>query len=571
MATMNSPIFYKKGEVESLHDLFLERTQRTPQSIAYRHFDAQQNQWLDTTWLEMSARVSHFTNKLKTYGAVEGDRCVILLANSPDWVCADQTAFSLGMVTVPLFFNDRAENMAHVIKHAQARFLILHDQKQWDILQPLLEDSCLEHVILAGSFQVIWHQTPKLQAGKQVEVPHGLATIIYTSGTTGFPKGVMLSHKNILENAHACYHVAKILEDDLFLSFLPLSHAFERTVGYYLPMMAGATVAFARSVLSLQEDLPTIQPTVIITVPRMFEKVNERFTEKLSHASSLMQKLVGLAEDVGYQQFLWQQKQAKWKCRQLLFPLLDRLVGQKVRGSLGGRLRLAVSGGAPLSAVIAKRYLALGVPILQGYGLTECGPVVSSNSLAHNDPESVGAVLKGTELFVVKESGELLVRGLGVMMGYWQDARATAVAIDSSHWFHTGDIAKIEGHYLYITGRIKDILVLSNGEKVPPTDVEEAIAQDSWVDQVMVVGEGKAFLVAVIVPSKHGDADKQVWLKRLGKDMHAFPGYEKIKDIVLCDEPWTVEEGLLTPTMKLRRPQIMEKYASEIVDVFEAH
>ncbi|HID37127.1 MAG TPA: long-chain fatty acid--CoA ligase, partial [Ghiorsea sp.] len=254
---------------------------------------------------------------------------------------------------------------------------------------------------------------------------------------------------------------------------------------------------------------------------------------------------------------------------QLLFPILDAMVGKKLRTSLGGRLRVAVSGGAPLSTALGQRFLGFGVPIIQGYGLTEYSPVVSSNSLTRNNPASVGEMLQHTEVSIDETTGELLVRGHGVMLGYWQQPKATEEAIDTDGWLHSGDIAKIVDGQIYITGRIKDILVLSNGEKVPPTDIEDAILQDSWVDQVMVVGEGKAFLVALIVPSEQGkQADKRAFVQRFARDLHAFPGYEKIKDVVVCDEPWTIEEGLLTPTMKLRRKQVLVKYHDEVEEVF---
>ncbi len=569
MGTHISTIQYQRGSIETIHDLFQERVRQSSDQVAYRHHDADRDTWLDTTWSEMSQRVAACRQSMTEWGAVAGDRCAILAENSPDWVCADQTAFAMGMITVPLFYNDRVENMAHVLIHSQTRFLVINRKEQWELLQPLMQDSYLDMVILAESFELIWAREGKAKRAT-TDLPDDLATIIYTSGTTGFPKGVMLTHKNIIGNAEGCNAVSRVLPQDLLLSFLPLSHAFERTVGYYLPMMTGSTVAFARSVLTLQEDLLTIQPSIIITVPRMFEKVDARFSEKLSKASPVMRGLVALAEKVGYAHFERQQGRAGWGLGELLYPLLDKLVGKKVRNSLGGRLRLAVSGGAPLASSIAKRYLAFGIPILQGYGLTECSPVVCSNTLESNDPTSVGHVLIKTEVRTDEESGELLVKGPGIMLGYWQQPEETAEVIDEGGWFHTGDIARIQDNKIYITGRIKDIIVLSNGENLPPTDVEEAIAKDPWIDQVMVVGEGRPYLIALIVPSLLGEhAGKRVLLGRISKDMHAFPGYEKVKDIIICTEPWTVEDGQLTPTMKLRRQHILEQFSDEIQRIYD--
>ncbi|MDX8388120.1 MAG: long-chain fatty acid--CoA ligase [Ghiorsea sp.] len=555
--------------ITTLYSLFTERVRRTPLTTAYRSYETKTDSWVDMTWLEVNEKVAQRAHLFNEYGGIEGDRCAILSENSPGWVSTDLACFAQKLITVPLFYNDRPENIAHVILDSGATFLVVSDVVVWNALEPLIEDTQLKKVIAMDTFEVIWSRDTD-SSPKQMSLPDNLATIIYTSGTTGSPKGVMLTHENILSNARGANDVSTVYPDDLFLSFLPLSHAFERTVGYYLPMMMGATVAFARSILTLQEDLLSIKPTMIITVPRMFEKVNARFSEKLLAAPAFKRGLVAMAEAVGYQHFEREQNRDCWRIKSVLYPLLDHMIGKKVRASLGGRLRVAVSGGAPLSTSIAKRFLGLGVPIIQGYGLTECSPVVCSNRLDSNDPASVGHALLNTEVMVDSESGELLVRGTGIMLGYWQEPEATSAAIDTNGWFHTGDIAKIVNDRIYITGRIKDILVLSNGEKLPPTELEDAISQDLWVDQVMVVGEGKPFLVALVVLSELGSGvTKEALLKRIAKDLHAFPGYEKIYDIIICSEPWTVEEGLLTPTMKLRRAQILIKYQEQVQEIYD--
>ncbi len=569
MSTNMKPILYRESEVETLHGLFLERVRRSPHAVAYRQYDAKKEAWVDETWQGMSKRIEACALKLKSLGVMERDRAAILMENSMDWVIADQATLSLNMITVPLFYNDREENMAYVLHDSGARVLFVRHASQWEKLQPELQDDVLEIVLLLDSLDVLWIWEGEHQDLGHQNIPASLATIVYTSGTTGHPKGVMLSHQSILENASAAYAVSNIYPSDTFLSFLPLSHAFERTVGYYLPMIAGATVAFAQSILTLQEDLVSIQPTALVTVPRMFEKVNARLEEKLSQASTFKQHLFKWAEDVGYRHFQIQQRQKPWHINQLLFPLLDKMVGSKIRASLGGKLRVVVSGGAPLSTSIGRRYLGFGIPIIQGYGLTEYSPVVSSNRLERNNPSCVGEPLQHTQVKTDAETGELFIKGHGVMLAYWQQAEATREMIDDEGWLHSGDVAKIVDGQIYITGRIKDILVLSNGEKIPPTDIEDAILQDTWVDQVMVVGEGRPFLVALIVPSQQAaNLDKQVFIQRFAKDLHAFPGYENIKDIVLCDKPWSIEEGLLTPTLKLRRNHILDKYKDEIALIY---
>ncbi len=564
------------SSIETLHQLFLDRAEQTPDAVAYRSHDSEHSIWIDLSWRQVAERIGLWAQQLREQGVSRGERLAILLENSPEWIAIDQAALSLGMVTVPLFYNDRAENMAYVVAHSGTKILILREREQWKALQPLVEDSSLERVLLipsgwesSGELHYLWRRGSAVQEQCRSSISEELATIIYTSGTTGNPKGVMLSHHNILENCRGALTVAEVFPSDVFLSFLPLSHALERTVGCYLPMMAGATVAFARSVLTIQRDLQVIRPSVLITVPRLFEKVNERFEEKISDASGLMRWLVNSAERTGVIHFLIQQGRSRWGVAQLLYPLLDRVVGRKIRASLGGRLRIVVSGGAPLAASIANRFIGFGVPILQGYGLTECSPVVSSNRPESNHPDSVGEPLPETELKIQGGSGELLVRGPGVMMGYWEQPVETEKAIDSEKWFHTGDVAEIRANHLYITGRIKDILVLSNGEKISPVDIEISILQDPWVDQVMVVGEGRPFLIALVVLNDQGQGcDRDTLLARISGHMERFPGYAKVKRVIIAHKPWTIDQGLVTPTMKLRRSKIVERYGGRLEAIY---
>ncbi len=554
-------------QVGTLYQLFQCRVALTPEVIAYRAYDAQRACWFELQWQQMAERVAQWRGQLQVWKVMEGERLAILLENSPAWVAMDQTALSLDLITVPLFFHDRVENMAYVIAHSRARTLVVRGSEQWEALRPLLEESALERVIQivpdwerSAELKLLWSRSEPA-AAEATRPPPQLATIIYTSGTTGQPKGVMLSHRNILSNCFGTASVTPLYGEDLFLSFLPLSHALERTVGYYLPLLAGATVAFARAIETIQQDLVEIRPTVLVSVPRLFEKVNERFEEKLTHASLLKRWLVRWAQRVGADHFRVVQRRCCWKPNQIFYPLLNRLIGQKVRDSLGGRLRIVVSGGAPLLSAIADRFIGFGIPILQGYGLTECSPVVSGNSLEWNEPESVGRHLPEVETRIDPETRELQVRGPGVMMGYWENLEATRVVIDQERWFHTGDVAEMRYGNLYITGRIKEILVLSNGEKVPPVDIELAIMQDPWVDQVMVVGEGQPFLTALVVLGQQakGEGEERL-LRRINRQMHAFPGYAKVKRVVIAERPWTLEDGLVTPTMKLRRKKILECY-----------
>ncbi len=328
--------------------------------------------------------------------------------------------------------------------------------------------------------------------------PDSLATIVYTSGTTGRPKGVMLSHRNIIYNADAALDIVQMSAEDTLLSFLPLSHTFERTVGYYIPMMVGATIAYARSIPELGEDLINIKPTILISVPRIYERVYNKIQAGLAEKSPLAGKLFKLAVETGWQRFLHRQGRGGWQPAFLLWPLLDKLVAGKIMAKLGGNMHMAASGGAPLPPPIARVFIGLGLNLIQGYGLTETSPILTANPVADNVPDSVGIPLRGTELRVA-ENDELLARGPGIMLGYWDDEEATRAAIDDEGWFRTGDKARIENNHVYITGRIKEILVLANGEKVPPADMEMAIALDPLFEQVLVIGDNRPYLSAIIV------------------------------------------------------------------------
>jgi long-chain acyl-CoA synthetase len=411
-----------------------------------------------------------------------------------------------------------------------------------------------------------------------------LASIVYTSGTTGRPKGVMLTHENLLWNAFYASQCADFGPHEVFLSFLPLSHTLERTGGYYLPMLLGAEVAYARSIAQLAQDLQAIRPTVLISVPRIYERVYGRIQDGLAKKGLLARLLFKLAVRVGWRRFEREQGRAGWHPELLLWPLLHKLVAGNVTQKLGGRLRLAISGGAALSPEIAQVFIGLGVPIYQGYGLTETGPVVCVNRPDSNVPASIGQPMPGVEV-KIGDNDELLTRSRCVMRGYWKDEAATRAMIDAEGWLHSGDQTTVDAHGHYaIVGRIKDIIVLNNGEKVPPTEMESAILLDPLFDQVMVVGEGKPFLAALTVlneehwqafaASLHVDPRQPSALRdprvvkaltqRVAHHLRHFPGYAQIRRLHLELKPWTVDEGLLTPTLKVRRNQVLDRYRAVV-------
>jgi long-chain acyl-CoA synthetase len=415
-----------------------------------------------------------------------------------------------------------------------------------------------------------------------------LATIIYTSGTTGQPKGTMLSHSAILWNAESTAAVLPPRQGDIFLSHLPLAHAFERTLGYYLPMMCGATVAYARSVDELANDLKTIRPTVLLSVPRIYERAYGAIRGKIN-GSLWRKRIASLTHDLGWQRFQAAQRRAPSPAfgRALTWWMLDRLVAKPIRAAFGGRLRVAVSGGAPLAVEIASFLAAMGLPLVEGYGLTEAGPVVTATALDDIWPSSAGRPLPGVELAIGKGE-ELLVRSPGLMIGYWKDEVQTAKAIDRDRWLHTGDLAEIRDGRLFLRGRLQDIQVLATGEKINAGLIEGEIAKDSLFEQAVVIGEGKPFLVAVCalnakrwatlasglgvdVGNPNVPPVRQAVLARLGERLKDYPLHAQVKAAHLVLEPWTIDSGLLTPSLKVKRNCVEERYQYEIKALFSGH
>jgi long-chain acyl-CoA synthetase len=585
----------------TLDGLFACRVRRTPDREAYRYFDRHSQSWERYTWSAMAREVSRWQTAMAVEGLAKGMRVAMQLRNCPEWVMYDQAALSLGLVTVPLYTDDRPDNIAYILKEADVQILLVQDAGRWRRLAEvvpatgplrrvlLLDDSPAARDLAAADPRVRvvadWLPASAGELVARVERdPHALASIVYTSGTTGRPKGVMLSHHNMMSVAHGGVMLLDVYQEDVFLSFLPLSHTLERTAGYYLCIMTGSCVAYARSVGQLAEDLLNVRPTVLIAVPRVFERVYGRVIDQIEKKGGLAERLFHLTVAIGWRRFLYQQGRGSWSPGALLWPLLSRLVASKVTAKLGGNIRAAVSGGAPLNETIARVFIGLGIPLVQGYGLTETAPIVSANPLEDNIPSSVGVPLRNVQVRI-GANDELLVKGPGVMLGYWNNHAATSQVIDADGWLHTGDQARIdETNHIYITGRIKDILVLSNGEKIPPGDMEGAIVLDPLFEQVLVVGEGRPYLTALAVldgaqwpafaqglgldpmapESLAVDKLRTAVVRRIRAALRDFPGFAKIRQVHLSLEPWSVDDGLMTPTMKVKRARVLERFAAQV-------
>ncbi|MDX2506985.1 MAG: AMP-dependent synthetase/ligase [Gammaproteobacteria bacterium] len=587
----------------TLDGLFYERTLRSADKVAYIQYNKNNNSWEETTWNEMAVLVGEWQKALSGENFDSGDRIAILMKNSKEWIAVDQAALGMGLVVVPLYLEDRPDNIAYVLKDSAVKLLVIQDISQWNRLRDICADnSFLQRVVLIDATgDKIEDETDIVTTAQQWLPEQGhvlhkrdgdpkeLATIVYTSGTTGKPKGVMLNHKNILSIAYPSGTGLKIRADDLFLSFLPISHTFERSLGYYLTVMFGCKVAFARSVQVLAEDLITLKPTLLISVPRIYERVYEKIDNTLLKGSPVKRALFKLTVYIGWNRFLYQQKRSLFCFSCILWPLMKHLVADKVMQKFGGRLRLAATGGAAIPYPVAKTFIGLGLTLIQGYGLTETSPVASFNRLDNNDPRSIGHPLDGMEM-KIGEHDELLIHSPGIMMGYWNNHAATAQVIDPQGWFHSGDQARIDaktGH-VYITGRLKDILVMSNGEKIPPSDIENTIALDPFFDNALLLGEGEAYLGAVLVLNSEQWVriaqqnkldpfnmdnlnDKAVnaqIVRHLKTVLHDFPGYAKIRKVILTLNPWTVDNEILTPTLKVKRSKVMELFKKEITVLY---
>jgi len=583
------------GQAGTLWGLFCECVGRCPNGIAYRVYNPVSENWCDHTWHTIAARVDRFRAALAQEELKAGDRVAILLPNGIDWVCLDMAAHASGLVVVGLYPQDNAARNAYILGHSEARLVLLDNETRRQSLWPLRSEfPSLQRMWIrdvgAGSAvptsdPIVSKLADVLANASEPPLPHpaapsDLASLVYTSGTTGRPKGVMLSHFALLWNAQASAAITPLRRDDVFLSVLPLAHAFERTVGYYLPMTVGCTVAYARSAQNLRDDFIAVRPTVMLGVPLLYERMSAAIRTNV--AGSLAKRtLLRIAAFLGWRRFEAAQHRASpGFAARLLGPILKRYVAIPVLVAFGGRLRVAVSGGAPLDQDVARLLISLGLPLVEGYGLTEAAPVIAANSLDDNLPGSVGRPLQGVEVKLTPE-GELLVRSPSMMTGYWKDDGATARTLDPMGWLSTGDAAELKDGRIFIRARLREMIVLSIGEKVNPNTVEAELTRDGLFKQAVVIGDRRPFLVAVIVLNadawKSFAAEKGLdpglpnhalskieLLARVTPLLTALPRYAQVRALHLTLELWTIEAGLLTPTLKVKRDVVQRMFAQEI-------
>src|SRR5262245_38433378 len=593
------------GEPRTLNEMFSRAVRRRAGQIVMSF--KREKKWHDLTGTQLDQRVRNLALALHRLGVRTGERVALLSESCPDWSIADYAILANGAVTVPIYPTQSIDQVEFIIRNSGARALFVSNNKQLRRIQPALsrlksgekpqliifeepkESGVLGLDALEKDGAKEYQDRPELLAELSSQSnPDDLATIIYTSGTTGEPKGVMLTHHNLVSNTLRSGEIFDLRDDDVALSFLPLSHVFERTV-LYIYMWFGVRICFARAVETVAEDIKDVRPTVVTAVPRLFEKIYATINKRAAEATPFQQKIFHRALEIG-------REVAQLKDRREGIPLLlalehrvlDKLVFSKWRSAVGGRIRYFVAGGAALPPDLAYIFLGAGITILQGYGLTETSPVVSFNRPCANRIGTIGQSLPGVKVKIAAD-GELLVQGDNVMQGYYQMAEETERVLQRAPdglWFHTGDIGTIDDEgFIRITDRKKDLIKTSLGKYIAPQPIENMIRSIPLVEQVIVIGNARKFPSALIVPAFEAlrayarslnletkDSSELVrhpriieyFKKKVDEVTKELAPHEKIKKIALLDHEFSVESGELTPTLKVRRKFVEDKHRDVI-------
>jgi long-chain acyl-CoA synthetase len=566
---------------------------------------------VDRSSRELFDEVRDLSLGLEGLGVRPGDRVAILSDSRPEWTITDLAILTAGAVTVPVYATLPASQVGDILAHAGARMVVVSDEEQAAKVRaerhrlPALETvMVLDREAGVDGDEILWadivergHQRLMSENGlgrrykeRALAIePDAVATIIYTSGTTGQPKGVMLSHRNFVINVLDIDAMVTITDDDTALSFLPLSHAFERMI-VYLYLYKGATIAFGEAFATLGRDMGLVRPTVMTGVPRVYEKLRARIVDAVAAAPRVRQGLFAWAFGVGHAAATARLAgREPGALTRLQLPLADRLVLSKIRARTGGRLRFVVSGSAPLGRDVAEFLFAIGLPVLEGYGLTETSPALTANPLEAPRLGSVGKVLPNVELRIA-DDGEILARGPNVMIGYHDDPEATAAAIRDG-WFHTGDIGQLDADgYLSITDRKKELLVTAGGKNVAPQPIEALLKRDPIVAEAVLLGDRRRFVAALLVPDfgileqrlpggSAGAAPDELTAR---EDVRALfqpivdrangelASFERVKSFAILPAEFTVESGELTPTLKVKRRVVQERWSAVIEAIYAA-
>lgn len=568
------------------------------------------------TYRRLWERIKHFSAGLKAKGISNQDKLAILAHSGPMWTISDFSAASLHVTNVPIYPTIPAEQVKYMIDNAEATCIVVQDQDQYEkVLEAGVDMKLIVVMLPSEDFK----QTNEVMSFEAIEAlgieqPYeswkenwekierdDLLTIIHTSGTTGNPKGVMLTHGNILANLEgALFWIFELRPTDKTLSYLPVSHVFERLAGHFLPLSSGATIAYAESIHTISENLKEVKPNVVTSVPRLFEKVYASIMKKMNEGSPVKRKIFNWALKVGEERYQYYLKAGtdelikqdylpkslykKWK-------RADKLVYQAIHEELGGNITTMVSGGGTLNPEIAKFFWSLNVPILEGYGLTETSPIVSTNPMLEARIGTVGRVLPNTDV-TIAEDGEVLVKGPSVTQGYYRDEEETNNSFTEDGWFKTGDIGDFDEYgYLRILDRKKRLLVLSTGMNVAPAPIESAINESPYIGQSLVVGDNEKYILALVNPEYEALTEwatkrglnyesnealsqlpevKAMFEEEISKRTKRFTNYSRPKKIIVIGKEWTIDTGELTPKLSLKTNVIEDRYADVIKATYSA-
>ncbi len=562
---------------------------------------------------ELDRRVQALAAFLVENGVQRQDHLAILAENRPEWVVTDLATMTAGAAVVPIYPTLTAIQVKYILTHCDAKVVFCSNQEQYDKVQSLFDQvptmtivvaydgvKATEHAriktltiaeaIEAGKTKVAEH---RVEIEKRLEAMdcNDVCSIIYTSGTTGNPKGVMLTHLNFLSNANDGIHsqIADLIREGKSvreLSFLPLAHCFERVTYYAIILFAGGTIAYAESIDTLISNLQEVKPTTVVSVPRVYEKVYARVMGEVAKKSPFAKKVFEWAVQVGRDFYDAKKAKSVGFMHKLKNAIATKLVFQNIQDKFGGNVQSLLSGGAPLGRHLAEFFCAVGMPVSEGYGLTETSPIITTNRPTRIEFGTVGQVLRGVDVKIA-EDGEIFARGPNIMKGYYKEPEATAATIDADGWLHTGDLGTLDDQgFLRITGRKKEIIVMSNGKNVAPDPVERVLMQCPLVERAIIVGDNKPFVCALIVPNfdslkvreqqlgMEGD-DPKKWLAEpkilelYEKELHAvgdgkLAKFEVPKKFSLLSRDFTIEDNELTPTLKVKRRIVSQRYAAKI-------
>lgn len=563
--------------------------------------------FLSLTFEEFYDRVLLLARGLCKVGVEPGDRIAIFSENRLGWAISDFGIQSARAITVPIYATNTSEQAAYILNHSEAKIVFVSTKAQYEKLLAVREQ--IPNVELVISYErfmgelsfpvytqyqlsevstpISEEQRERLEAQIDQITHNDIITVIYTSGTTGVPKGVILSQYNVMCNAqYGLEKLGAVSKQEIFLSFLPLSHVLERTGGYYATLLGGQHVAFAEDVKKVLENMVEVKPTWMVSVPRLFEKIYSRIYESVHQLSPLRKTLFHRAVSVG-KEYVDKKyiKKEPVGALGLQYKFYDQLVFKKIRNRFGGKMRGFICGGAPLDKTINEFMWVIGIPVFNGYGLTETSPALTLSSIADVRFDSVGKALRETELKIAPD-GELLVKGPQVMSGYFKNDDATREVFEDG-WFKTGDIARIDGEgFVYIVDRKKEIIVTAGGKNIPPQPIENELKLDKYISEAIVFGDRKPYLVALLTPnierlidlSREEKLDyldtyelvenkriKELYSSRINQLNKNLPPYSTIKHFAVIPREFSIEGGELTPTLKMKRKKIYDKY-KDIID-----